>query len=109
MLTLTSDEIQLIQSAFAALRVRYVESGRVPPPGIDALVAKLEAMEPRLPLAEAATRLGVATSTLRYKALDGKLEAEKIGRDWMTTWSAVEEMIAEGYLHRRPGRPRKQD
>jgi len=106
-MALDADEILLIESAFAALRVRYVESGCVPPPEIDALMAKIEAMEPRITLAEAGDRLGIAPSTLRYAALDGRLEAEKRGRDWSTTWSAVKKALAEGWIHRRRGRPRK--
>lgn len=104
---LTADEIQLARAAFAVLRLRYVESGHKPPAEIDVLLAKLEAMEPRISFAEAATRLGIDPSVLRHKAIDGKLEAEKVGRDWSTTWSAIEEALAMGYLHTRRGRPRR--
>jgi len=103
---LTVDEILLAQSAATALRVRYVESGQVPPPEIDALIAKIEALGPRITFAEAAAEFGISASTLRYAALDGRLEAEKRGRDWTTTASAVRTALAEGWIRRRRGRPR---
>ncbi len=44
-----------------------------------------------LSLAEAATRLGVATQTLRIQAKTGRLRATKVGPIWTTTEEAVEE------------------
>ena len=44
-------------------------------------------------LAEAAERSGLAHSTLRRYAWEGKLKAKKIGRDWLTTMASVEEYL----------------
>ena len=44
-------------------------------------------------LAEAAERSGLAHSTLRQYAWKGKLNARKIGRDWLTTMADVEEYL----------------
>jgi len=42
-------------------------------------------------LAEAARISGLSTAHLRRLAEQGKIKAEKIGRDWLTTAEAVQE------------------
>ena len=44
-------------------------------------------------LAEAAKRYGFSTSYLRRLARKGRLNAKKVGRDWVTTPAEVEEYI----------------
>lgn len=95
---LTPTEVTLLRAALAALRVRYVESGHVPPSEIDDVADKLALLEPRIPLAKAAQRLGVHQDSLRRAVLDGRLEAEKIGRNWQTTWSAIQDALAAGII-----------
>lgn len=41
-------------------------------------------------LKEAAERLGVSPSTLRWQIRNGKLKARKLGRDWWVTPNEVE-------------------
>ena len=55
-------------------------------------------------LAEAAKLSGLTHDHLRRMAREGKLEATKIGRDWLTTSEAI-----KGYLatERKPGRKLK--
>ena len=43
-----------------------------------------------LTLTEAAARLGLAASTLRWQIANGKLKAKKLGRDWFVTEREVE-------------------
>lgn len=43
-----------------------------------------------LTLTEAATRLGMAASTLRWQIANGKLKARKVGRDWVVSEREVE-------------------
>ena len=45
-------------------------------------------------LAEAAKRYGLGHDYLRRIAGNGRLKAQKIGRDWLTTPAAVEEYLA---------------
>lgn len=45
-------------------------------------------------LIEAATRLGVAPSTLRHQIRRGHFNASKMGRDWVTTEREVEKYRA---------------
>ncbi|NWJ99011.1 MAG: helix-turn-helix domain-containing protein [Chloroflexi bacterium] len=42
-------------------------------------------------LNEAAEKTGLSTSYLRAIARKGRLKAEKVGRDWLTTLAAVAE------------------
>jgi excisionase family DNA binding protein len=51
-------------------------------------------------LQEAAELSGLSYSHIRYLAREGKLWAKKLGRDWVTTKSAVHEYLARD---RRPG------
>lgn len=53
-------------------------------------------------LAEAAAELGVAESTLRRQAADGRFAATKVGRDWITTRDAV--AVYRATSLGRPGR-----
>lgn len=53
---------------------------------------------------EAATRLGVSRSWLRRLILDGKLKAEKKGRDWFIEEGELESIIQKP---KGTGRPRK--
>ena len=59
-----------------------------------------EDKERLISLAEAAERSGLAHSTLRRYAWEGKLNAKKIGRDWLTTMADVEEYL-EGRQRKR--------
>jgi excisionase family DNA binding protein len=45
-------------------------------------------------LTEASERYGLSATYLRQLAIKGRLQARKIGRNWVTTPSAVEEYIA---------------
>jgi excisionase family DNA binding protein len=54
-------------------------------------------------LTEVAAQLGVATATLRHQIKNRRLEATKIGRDWMVDEAEVRR-YAEMSLG-RPGRP----
>lgn len=47
-------------------------------------------MKTRLTLVEAAAELGLSADTLRWQIHNGKLRAEKRGRDWMVTRREVE-------------------
>lgn len=59
-----------------------------------------------IPLADASRLSGLSNDHLRRLAEQGKLRAQKIGRNWVTTEKAVEE-----YLKNRkpPGRPKRLD
>ena len=46
-------------------------------------------------LKEAATRSNLSTSFLRRLCRSGTIEAVKIGRDWLTTWRAVADYLAD--------------
>lgn len=61
-----------------------------------------------LTLSEAARRCAVSASHLRLLAHSGRIEARKLGRDWLTTEAAVRAYLADGearskdpYKHRR--------
>ena len=58
-----------------------------------------------LTLAEAASRLGLAPSTLRHQVHNGKLRARLIGKTYVVTGREVERYRAE-FLG-RPGRPHR--
>lgn len=55
-------------------------------------------------LAEASQISNLSQDHLRRLAEQGKLKAQKIGRNWVTTKEAVEEYLQN---RRPPGRPKK--
>jgi excisionase family DNA binding protein len=57
-------------------------------------------------LSEAEELFGISNAHLRRLAIQGKIGAKKIGRNWLTTKEFIQE-----YLNTRkpPGRPRKLD
>lgn len=55
---------------------------------------KMTMHEP-ITLAEAARRSGLAHTTLRQAALRGRLRAQKIGRDWLTTPHDLDQYLAD--------------
>ena len=52
-------------------------------------------------LREAAEECGLSVSHLRLLARSGRLEARKIGRDWVTTLDAVRRYMKNEYLRSR--------
>jgi len=57
----------------------------------------------KLTTKEVAGRLGITPTRVQQLILDGKLSAEKFGRDWMIE----EEALANVQVYGRPGRPPK--
>jgi excisionase family DNA binding protein len=57
-------------------------------------MAKIDPAHKLITLAEAAKRYGLSHDYLRRIAGKGRLQAQKVGRDWLTTPEAVEEYIA---------------
>jgi excisionase family DNA binding protein len=57
--------------------------------------------EDLITLREASKQCGLSTSHLRLLAKTGRLEARKMGRDWVTTAEAVERYMADTYLRSR--------
>ncbi len=57
-------------------------------------MAKINPALELITLAEAARRYGLSHDYLRRVAGKGRLKAQKVGRDWLTTAKAVEEYIA---------------
>lgn len=55
-----------------------------------------------LTVREVATRLGIDTSLVARYCAEGRLRAEKPGRDWLIEPESVDEFELE---RRRPGRP----
>jgi excisionase family DNA binding protein len=55
----------------------------------------------KLTTTQAAAKLGVSRSWLRHLIRDGKLKAEKIGRDWL-----IEEFELDALGRGKIGRPR---
>ncbi len=55
-----------------------------------------------LTIAEAAERLGLSVTMVRRYCADGKIPAQKIGRDWAILWRDVEHFAA---TPRHSGRP----
>jgi excisionase family DNA binding protein len=51
-----------------------------------------------LSLREAAVRSGLSASHLRLLAREGKIKAQKLGRDWFTTEAAVGPYLADERL-----------
>lgn len=58
----------------------------------------------RLTTAQAAEKLGVNASRIRQLIIEGRLPAEKLGRDWL-----IDEKALDQVRDRKPGRPRKSD
>jgi excisionase family DNA binding protein len=52
-------------------------------------------------LREASKQSGLSMSHLRLLAKTGRLQARKMGRDWVTTAEAVERYMADTYLRSR--------
>jgi hypothetical protein len=76
----------------------------IPP---EAGTVKLEHPDQRIPLARASEISGLAHNTLRRAIFDGKLRAEKQGRDWYVTRRRLDDYLqARGGGH--PGRELKQ-
>lgn len=61
--------------------------------------------EELIPLSEAAAISGLTQEHLALLARRGRLKARKIGRDWVTTRSAVKEYLGNAFLRSRD--PRK--
>ena len=59
-----------------------------------------------IPLSEASEISGLSSDHLRRLAEQGKLKAQKIGRNWVTTRKDVEDYIQE---RKSPGRPKRLD
>lgn len=60
-----------------------------------------------LSLREAAVRSGLSASHLRLLARSGRITAQKIGRDWLTTEAAVVAYLADERLRRKDPLKRK--
>jgi excisionase family DNA binding protein len=60
-------------------------------------------------LREAAARSGLSASHLRLLARTGRIEAEKLGRDWFTTEAAVLAYLADERLRKKDPYKRKRD
>jgi excisionase family DNA binding protein len=56
-------------------------------------------------LEAAAARSGLSTGFLRRLCRLGRIRAVKVGRDWVTTWSAVSDYLEDP--ERRSKHPRK--
>ena len=54
-----------------------------------------------LSLREVAVRSGLSASHLRLLARSGKIKAQKIGRDWLTTEAAALAYLADERLRRK--------
>jgi hypothetical protein len=54
-----------------------------------------------LSLRDAAARSGLSASHLRLLARTGRLQAQKLGRDWFTTEAAVLAYLADERLRKR--------
>lgn len=63
------------------------------------------AEERLISLHEAAQRSGLSTGFLRRLSRQGAISATKVGRDWITTWAAVAEYLADS--EKRSKNPRK--
>ena len=55
----------------------------------------MEREEQLISLAEAASRSGLTQKHVGLLARTGKIRARKIGRNWVTTWEAVEEYLRD--------------
>jgi excisionase family DNA binding protein len=63
----------------------------------------------RLSLREAAARSGLSASHLRLLARNGRISAEKLGRDWFTTEAAVLAYLADERLRTKDPYKRQRD
>ena len=61
--------------------------------------------EPLISLKEAAARSKLSTGFLRRLCRAGKIQAVKVGRDWVTTWQAVVDYLED--LEKRSKNPKK--
>jgi excisionase family DNA binding protein len=59
-------------------------------------------MEQLRSLADAARALGIAPDTLRAQVHRGRLQAQKVGRDWLVTSDEIERYRRESLLSNRP-------
>jgi len=59
----------------------------------------------RMTTAQAATRLGVSPRRVRVLAKNGRIEGEKLGRDWILDAVSVD---AYAISERKAGRPRRE-
>ena len=57
-------------------------------------MAKTDSSKELITLSEAAKRYGLSPTYLRTIARNGRLRAQKVGRDWLTTPLDVENYIA---------------
>lgn len=57
-------------------------------------------------LAEAASKVGLSPNSLRRYVLQGKLRARKVGRNWVTTLTAVKEYMNSRDASRAPKKRR---
>jgi hypothetical protein len=57
-------------------------------------------------LSQAAARSGLSSSFLRRACRQGKIAGMKVGRDWITTWRAVEDYLNDAEKRRRGPRPK---
>jgi len=57
--------------------------------------------EELITLREAAVKCGLSVSHLRLLARTGRLQARKIGRDWVTTLDAVQRYLKDEHLRSR--------
>lgn len=67
-------------------------------------VSKAEAAKQFISLAEASKIVGLSSDHLRRLAIEGKLWAVKIGRNWVTTETSLQAYMA---TNPRPGRKPK--
>jgi len=68
---------------------------------------ELLAADELISLAEAAVQVGLSPDSLRRYALQGKLQARKLGRNWVTTMAAVEQYMSRRNASKAPKRRRK--
>jgi excisionase family DNA binding protein len=58
-------------------------------------------------LKEAAAQSKLSTGFLRRLCRTGKINAVKVGRDWLVTWPAVAEYLEDPEQRKRGPRPRE--
>lgn len=67
----------------------------------------LLAADELISLTEAASKVGLSPDSLRRYALQGKLQARKIGRNWVTTMTAVEQYMSRRDASKAPKNRRR--
>jgi excisionase family DNA binding protein len=67
----------------------------------------LLATDELISLREAASIVGLSPASLRRYVLQGKLQALKIGRNWVTTMAAVEQYMSRREASKAPKNRRK--